>query len=273
MTSKPAGARVRIVRDSVPVVSGIKSTGTPSSARRPDYRFVSRPFWLFSHVFVASALVLFLVACSWQVGRWNERKDLNETIRARFDQPAVTVQEALDAPFDDLDFVRINDSGRYMEPELIRVANRSYNGQAGDWLVALFESEAGQQFLVNRGFLPRDAEPAEVIADSAVIEVVGWLRLSQVQETFGATDNGMSERAPRLDTAAMAQRFGLDIAPLWLQLDDSTITSFPKPVPLPELNNGPHFGYAVQWAIFTLLTAGAYVLVLRKKAREAPRSA
>jgi cytochrome oxidase assembly protein ShyY1 len=46
------------------------------------------------------------------------------------------------------------------------------------------------------------------------------------------------------------------------------VSTYPLSMPLPELNNGPHFGYAVQWMIFTILTAGAYVLVLRKKSLE-----
>jgi cytochrome oxidase assembly protein ShyY1 len=41
-------------------------------------------------------------------------------------------------------------------------------------------------------------------------------------------------------------------------------------VPLgpPELSEGPHLSYAAQWAIFSVIAAGGYALLLRKLAIE-----
>ena len=161
--------------------------------------------------------------------------------------------------------MRVADSGRFTEANLIRVANRSFDGQAGDWMVGLFETDDGQTILVNRGFVPREAETRN---EDGTTAIEGWLRLSQQKETFGATDNGTSERVPRLDVDKISERFGTSVAPVWVQQSDPEALIYPLPVPLPELNNGPHFGYAVQWSIFTVLTTGAYVLVLRKKSLE-----
>ncbi len=230
-----------------------------------DWRFLRRPFWLFSHIFVGSALCLFVVAAFWQLTRWDERKATNEIIRARSDTPALTISEALSRPEAELDYVRIADSGSFLEANLIRVANRSFDGQAGDWMVGLFETDDGQTILVNRGFAPREAETRD---EDNTTKIEGWLRLSQQKETFGATDNGTSERVPRLDVDKISQRVGTAVAPVWVQQRHQEVSTYPLSMPLPELNNGPHFGYAVQWMIFTILTAGAYVLVLRKKSLE-----
>ncbi len=238
-----------------------------STSHEPDrhWRFLRRPFWLFSHIFVGSALLLFVVAAFWQLARWDERKQTNELIRSRSDTPALTISEALAQPTEELDYVHVVDSGRFIEANLIRVANRSFDGQAGDWMLGLFETGDGQVILVNRGFVPREAEARD---EEQTTSVEGWLRLSQQKETFGATDNGTSERVPRLDVDKISQRIGMSVAPVWVQQSDPDALIYPLPVPLPELNNGPHFGYAVQWTVFTALTAGAYVLVLRKKSLE-----
>lgn len=263
-------------------VSEVSETKTNEQQR--NWAFARRPFWLFSHVFVASALVLFVAAASWQVGRWNDRKDTNEIIRTRSDRPALTITDALAQPIEELDYVRVADSGRFVEANLIRVANRSFDGQAGDWMVGLFETDDGQTVLVNRGFVPREAETR---GEPATYLITGWIRLSQKRETFGAVDNGVSQRVPRLDVEAISNRIGRPVAPVWLQQDSlqqaelpeddpeaETVeeTPYPLPIPLPELNNGSHFSYAVQWTIFTVLTAGAYVLVLRKKSLETARA-
>ncbi len=224
-----------------------------------------RPFWIFSHLFVATAVALFALAAFWQVARWNERKAENVTIAERSSQEAITIAEALERPVEDLNYVPIADTGRYVEANLIRVANRSFEGQAGDWMVGLYETSEGQLILVNRGFVPREAPTRDEPADSAIR---GWLRLSHQLERFGVADDGKSERVPRLDVEAISKRLGKPLAPVWIQQEDPQASSFPVPIPLPALDNGPHLGYAVQWAFFTVLTPIAYVLVLGKKAQD-----
>ncbi len=245
-----------------------------ASAER-NWSFLREPFWLFSHVFAASVIGLFLFFCfGWQLPRHFDKIDQNEIIEARALGESIDLSAALERPTDELDFTYVSTAGEFVEPWLINVANRSQSGQAGDWLVGLYESSDGQLILVNRGFITRDGEPADV-ADG---DITGWLRESRVREGFGATDNGTSERVPRLDVAAIESRFaelldtefeGRSLAPLWLQLEGpGPAGSFPEPVPLPALNSGPHLSYAVQWFIFAALGLIVYGLVLRKRAGE-----
>ncbi len=247
------------------------------SAER-NWSFLREPFWLFSHVFAFGLIGLFLFFCfGWQLPRHFERGDQNEIIEARALGEPEAIAAALERPVDELDFTYVAADGRFVEPWLINVANRSQNGQAGDWLVGLFETDDGRLLLVNRGFIVREGEPAEP-ADG---QLTGWLRETRVRETFGATDNLTTERAPRLDIEAFEARFaerldaefdGRSFEPMWLQLESPVPDqSIPDPVPLPELNNGPHLSYAVQWFIFAALGLIVYVLVLRKRAADRSR--
>ncbi len=231
-----------------------------------DWRFVRTPFWIFSHLFVASIVGSFLWAFLWQLDRHDDKQAENAVIESRALVEGVSVAEALQRPVDQLDFVAISDSGRFIEPEVVRVANRTQRSIAGDWLVGLYETDDGALILVNRGFIPR-----EDAADPAIDgPITGWLRESREQEGIAVADTGEGERIPRLNVEAIQDRLGVEVAPLWLQLESPTGAVFPEPVPLPSLGSGPHLSYAGQWLIFAVLGIVVYALLLRKNALVKP---
>lgn len=250
-----------------------------------DWSFVTKPKWLLSHLFVVGLLSFFVWAGFWQVGRLSERKDLNAEISARTVESPVDVPSALALGEGNWNFRPATITGHFVENELIRVANRSSGGVAGEWSVGVFETDGGDLILVNRGFIQRDFQTKEPLDET---ELSGWYRDSQDSTgVFSATDDGQSERAPRLSTRALGARYGEPVAPFWLQLESelasaassapidptlSTHAAQPAPLELPPLNNGSHFSYAVQWFTFTLMGGGAYLLTLRKLARAAARS-
>lgn len=247
-----------------------------------NWSFMLRPRWLASHAFALSLMALFVVAGFWQLDRRSERSETNAEIESRAAAPEVTVADALatlpagvgvEEAGELLDYVVVADQGRFIEPVAVRVANRSQNGLAGDWIVGLYQTEDDVAILVNRGFLPRDVEPGSIEAGQLGLQ--GWLRPSHEKGPLGATDTGAGERAPRLDVTAIAARidFDGDLAPVWVQMagtSDQGQPPIPEPVPLPPRDNGPHLSYAVQWFTFTVMSAGVYGLVLRRQARRRP---
>jgi surfeit locus 1 family protein len=148
------------------------------------------------------------------------------------------------------------------------VANRTQGGVAGEHIVALFELDGGQLVLVNRGFAPVNTTVEVGAAPGGPVTLTGWLRESVERGWLGAVDNGESDRVPRLDVEAIEGRLEELVTPLWVQLaSDGSVSrpdAFPAPVPLPELDPGPHLGYMGQWFIFSLLGAGFYVALLRR---------
>lgn len=249
----------------------------PSGPR--SWGFVFRPFWLFSHVFALAVIVSFVALGLWQLQRLDDRKETNFIVETRALVEPMAIDAAMALPADERDFVAVSDRGRYLDGEVVRVANRSQGGAAGDWVIALFETDSGERLLVNRGFLRREAVTAPP-TDGAID---GWARQTQLKEsTFGAVDTGETERVPRLDVAAIAERLGLDegeLAPAWLQLaaperafapdrQAADVPIDPEPVPLPTLDDGSHFSYAMQWFTFALLGGIVYVLILWRKAAE-----
>lgn len=235
-----------------------------------QWMFARRPRWIASHLFVAGLVLIFLWAGFWQLDRLSQRQAENDVIEARAAEAPISVAEALASFPDQLDYRSISDEGRYLDGEAVRIANRSQDGLGGDWVVAVFETADGQLLLVNRGFANRDVAAGAPPVGSGPIQ--GWLRASQTKDGFfGAVDTGEG-RAPRLDVETLAERLDLDqpLAPAWLQLEDPSASGAPQPVPLPTIDEGNHFSYAMQWFTFAALSTLIYSLFLRKRAGTNP---
>ncbi|MEZ5411000.1 MAG: SURF1 family protein [Acidimicrobiales bacterium] len=254
------------------------TTKKPDAA---DWSFLRRPFWIFSHLFALTVVASFVLLGFWQLNRYHQRVDHNTVIASRTAPPAVDLSIALGTPADQLDYQLVAGQGRYVADDVVRVANRSQGGVAGQHLVSVFQLDDGRELLVNRGFVPLDDDVPVLPAPTGEVTVEGWLRASVARETFGATDTGRGDVVPRLDVSAIQERLGPDepVEPVWLQLAPSSQkaarATFPDPVPLPELTDGPHLSYMGQWWIFAALGVGFYLALLRRTARRgaAPVSA
>lgn len=239
-----------------------------------SWAFLRRPFWLFSHVFVGSMIVFCVWAMIWQLGRLDERRELNATVAERLDQAPIdasTLASAAASMPEDLEFVPVELTGTYLEPSVVRVVNRSSNGVPVEWVVARFAAVDGPVVVVNRGFVPAaDASPA---APDGTVTLTGWVRLDEEKSLFGVGDDGVSPQMPLLVAEAANARAddGTDVVSgVWVQRATSTPTdeAAVAPVPLPTPDEGPHRSYAVQWAIFGTLTAIFYAAILRRRARD-----
>ncbi len=246
---------------------------TTKKAGSADWSFLRRPFWIFSHLFAAAVVLSFVLLGFWQLGRYHERVDHNTVVASRIAPPAVDLGLALGQPQDQLDYQLVAGRGRYVADDVVRVANRSQGGVAGQYLVSVFRLDDGRQLLVNRGFVPLDQDVPVLAAPADEVTVEGWLRASVTRERFGATDTGQGTVVPRLDVAAIQARLddGDPVEPVWLQVAptgrSAAEATFPDPVPLPELSDGPHLGYMGQWWIFATLGLVFYLALLRRTAR------
>ena len=279
-------------------VGEIIETRRRHSTGPADWTFVRSPKWILSHLFALSLIVAFIVAGLWQLSRLSDRQDANERIESRALQEPIPVDDALGSIGnvtavelgEALDFTSVSVTGRFVVPELTRVANRSQDGRGGDWSVGLFESSDGQLLVVNRGFMLRAETTAEVPEGEVVL--TGFLRRTRIKGWIGGDDNPEAERMPRLnvdDVIVRAEAAGVQAADrtitLWLQLDEvdgvapdagnqagslAEAVAVPRPVPLDDLGEGDHFSYAVQWFSMAALSVLIYGLMLRRIAKRGP---
>ena len=232
-------------------------------------RFLLSPRWLLSHVFVVLLIVTMVNLGFWQLRRLDEKRDRNELIEARMDQPVVPVGDLM-APGDDgavtaARFRQVTADGTYDDDATVVVRNRSLDGAAGAWLVTPLTLDDGTQVGVLRGFVSLDADgdPVRAPAPAGEVTVEGL-----VVDPGSFDGTAPSDLAPLLAQDGILP--GLVLAqgsdppePAGASADDATPDSI-LAVPPPELSEGPHLGYAVQWFIFSAIALVGYPLVLRR---------
>jgi len=237
---------------------------------KSDWSFARKPFWLFSHVFVAVSVIAFLNFAGWQWERHQDRLELNGAIEARSALPAVDIETLLDSAGDEVEYRAVEAEGEFVEGHLVDVANRSQAGVAGHWVVGLFKLSSGDHILVNRGFVPDHDSAVPEPAPTGQVNLEGWVRLTAQRGILGPVDTGQGTLVPRLNIDDISQRVDQELAPFWFQVrppEQTQLTPFPDPVDLPERHPGPHLGYVGQWIIFAAMTAGVYIVLLNRRAR------
>jgi cytochrome oxidase assembly protein ShyY1 len=233
------------------------------------YRFLLRPKWIGFHLLVAAGIVAMVSLSLWQMRRLDSRQEFNARVEARFDQPAESLDSLLtpSAEFADIEWRPAIAVGTYLPDEQVLIANRSQGGRAGDNILTPLVLDDGRIMLVNRGFVPLAIDvPA---APTGTIAVEGRLRQSQQRRLGQLSDRADGELtvAQRIDIDRLAPQFPGEVAPMYLDLirsNPAQPTGLPDPVIPPDLSEGSHLSYSVQWLIFALCVAVGWVLAVRK---------
>ncbi|WP_436795492.1 SURF1 family protein [Actinospongicola halichondriae] len=241
------------------------------------YRFALRPLWIVSHVFVALLVVMCVSLGFWQLRRHDERAERNAQVIARSEAPVAELDDLV-ASTDDLESTRyrpVTVTGEYALGSDLLVDNRSNDGLPGSWVVTPLRTADGTVVAVSRGFLGFEGgELTPPAPPSGTVTVTGTALPWRDSCGERTDDAGVVIGAACMDESAVEAVAGGPVAPLAIQQEVSSAGDQGLvPVPLPELDSGPHRGYAVQWFIFATIGLIGYPLVIRKvgndKAHEA----
>ncbi len=232
------------------------------------YGFLLRPRWIAFHLLVAGAIVLMINLGFWQLRRLDERQAFNDEVASRIDVPPQPLDSVLgpDTDPETVEWRSVLAEGTYLPDEELVVVNRSQGGAAGELVVTPFALADGRILLVERGFVPLDTDRAA--APAGDVDVVGRLRPSQERRRGQLSDpaDGDLTEVQRVDIDRLAGQLAGPVVPMYVELTESSPAEpgpYPTPVALPELGEGPHLSYAVQWFIFSLCVAVGWVLAVR----------
>ncbi|MEM9515401.1 MAG: SURF1 family protein [Actinomycetota bacterium] len=241
---------------------------------RISYRFLLQPRWIAFHLLVIFGVVLMINLGFWQLDRLDQRQSFNADVEARSDEPVVPLDELLADPDFDADTAQwriVSAEGTWVDEQVL-VFNRTQGGRAGDNVVTglqLDDAGSGSTsvVLVNRGFIPLtvDAPPPP----DGTVEIIGRVRPTQQRQTGQLTDTaeGPLTEIRRIEIDRLTPQFGGAVAPIYLDLIESTppvSNADPTPVPAPDLDEGPHLSYAMQWFIFAVCVVIGWVLAVRR---------
>jgi len=239
-----------------------------------------RPRWILIHLVLASLTATMVFLGFWQLNRLDQKQATNRNVIARTALPPVDIADLLkngststSLSFEDLQWRVVTAQGQYLADKAVTIINRSQDATAGYSPVTPFLLEDGSIVFVNRGFVPL-AEPTPAPTPGSVV-LKGYLRTSQTRTLLGAVDSTdpATTEFHRLDLELLSQRMDQPTLPMYVQLMEQTPaldSPWPAPTQLPELTEGSHFSYAMQWWFFSLVSLTGWIVVSRRALRTRP---
>lgn len=162
-------------------------------------------------------------------------------------------------------------TGRYATEDTVIVRYRTRDGAAGVDVVVPLETPDGPSLLVDRGWVAGDnrgASPSVVPAPpSGEVTVTGWVRVDATGDSTAV--EGRSTRA--ISSTRIGDALDREVYRGFVDLrseDPQPATPLAR-AELPELDNGPHFFYGLQWWFFGVLAIFGFFYLMYDEWRTA----
>lgn len=234
------------------------------------YSFARRPKWIVLHVLVLGAVGTFAVAGVWQLSRLSERRERNDRIRAAMQGPARDISDIDGAePFEN-----VRATGTYDIKNEVTLRNRSLDGSPGNHVLTPLIIDNELAVIVDRGWVPAEldeAPVAEAAPPAGRVTVHGLMLDAEPRRPLQPDDPGSGRLTSvrRINPMRLAEQMPYRLLPTYVQLreqDPPSPGDLPRAIPTPELSDGPHLAYAVQWFVFIVIALSVYVVLLRREA-------
>jgi len=206
-----------------------------------------------------------LWASQWQYQRGIDRHQRNSAIEAAVLQPIISLDEVAENAVA-FEWRTIETTGEFDPENQILLKNRYFEGVYGYEVLTRFQLLDGRNIWVDRGWVKagKDAQTAPVITPIPKGEVAIKARLrldrSLPQGAFfalPATGAGMISKL-NAQSGLKSEGFYLDL------IGGADPLLEPKvPAQIPELSDGPHLAYALQWIFFAGLIGYGRILIRR----------
>lgn len=229
---------------------------------------------------IGTAVVLLVaVVCArlgyWQLERLAGKRARNAAAEVRLAAPPVPLETlpAADTAGVLLRSVIVG-GGYYDDARTVIIAGRALKGVPGVYVLTPLRI-GRSAYLVNRGWMPS--------ADAARINVDSIREPAPDSAAALIVELSHDPRAPERDTSAQFRRvwyhasmsllqhqLPYPIAPYIVQLlPASGAPPYPVRLEPPELDEGPHLGYAIQWFSFAVIAVvGWLILMFRRKSSD-----
>jgi cytochrome oxidase assembly protein ShyY1 len=213
--------------------------------------------YAFLKTLIALLLVLLcLWAAQWQYHRGVDRHARNSLIVEQSRLPEVRLSE-LTGNIDSFEWRKITIQGSFDDQNQILLRNRYSEGVYGFEQLTLFEFDA-RKIWVDRGWIKAGSNatipPLLQKTNENIVNITGRLRLDSSLpqgKFFAVSNNAQRDLVSQLDA-----RKGIQTEDFYVDLISVSDTSMNPDVAveLPELSDGPHMAYALQWIFFAALT-------------------
>lgn len=223
--------------------------------------------WALLIVFVALLGVAFVSLGNWQLDRLAQRKERNATTITNEQKPVQPYEQVFTHPITDADqWQRVEARGTFDADHQFVVRYRSNGGADGYEVLTPLRTASGA-VLVDRGFIPLErgtripsVAPAPPTGE---VSVVGHVRRNERGRRAATAPAGNQVRLINSDAIAVTLPYEIESGYIGLLTVQPEQQGGFQPIQLPDLSEGPHFWYAVQWFLFTAIGVAGIVVFIR----------
>lgn len=227
------------------------------------FKFLLSPKWLILTLVAVILLPTFKSLSDWQYRRLAQRQAHNSVVINAKQQPATSFESltsngSLGNPNDE--WRTVTATGNFLQDQTYLLRKRSLDSEAGLWVVTPFKLLNGNVITVVRGWTPAAASAKETPTLSPLpteqVALTGRMRLMSATPSPEPSDLPARQRLwlnPDLGTAY------LELVSSEPELNTPEITLLPAP----ELSEGNHHSYAIQWLLFAAMLVIGYAVLLR----------
>ena len=223
--------------------------------------------WALLIVFVALLGVVFVSLGNWQLDRLAQRKERNATTITNEQKPVQPYEQVFTHPLTDADqWQRVEARGTFDADHQFVVRYRSNGGVDGYEVLTPLRTASGAVF-VDRGFIPLErgtripsVAPAPPTGE---VTVVGHVRRNERGRRAATAPAGNQVRLINSDAIAVTLPYEIESGYIGLLTVQPEQQGGFQPIRLPDLSEGPHFWYAVQWFLFTAIGVAGIVVFIR----------
>lgn len=227
--------------------------------------------WVLTTLLVVAGSILCVRLGIWQLDRLAQRRAFNAHYLATSALPQLAISSTPQDDLTQLEYRPVEVTGRYDPDHQVVLRNQYYDNQIGYFLLTPLLLSDGSALLVERGWIPAAGNDTPAgwrrYDQPGQVTVQGILRLGESQaEIGGEPDPTLAPGQSKLDIWNI-----VNLDRIALQMPYKLLPAFvqPNPQPVPaappypyqpevEIDEGPHFGYALQWFTFAALLFFGY---------------
>lgn len=246
------------------------------------------PRWILTTLLAIAAVGVMARLGFWQLDRLEQRRAANALIAAQLDNPPIDLAAALadgslsPDQLNDMEYRSVVLRGEYRPDQQLILRNQVWEEQlAGSHLLTPLVLEGSDYVvLVDRGWIPlSETDPAtwHKYDQAGPVELQGVLKKTQDARRFGVPDPTAAPGVvvPAWNAVRIARISGQisgDLLPAYVLLAPPAGVEQTEPpfaaLESPDLSEGSHMSYALQWFSFAAILAIGYPFFVKKQLKD-----
>jgi cytochrome oxidase assembly protein ShyY1 len=243
------------------------------------FKFLLTPKWIAITVVCIFMLPAFQALSNWQWSRLEARQLVNVQIQEQINKEPVQINEliitteASKTVAEDAQWRTVGMTGVWLQDKQVLVRKKSLESDLGLWVVTPLQLSDGTVVMINRGWTAaaNSAVDSPVVSSvpTGTIEVLGRLRVTPERTKPAPTDlpAGQVDRIAPTEIIDSPDTLSNAYLEMTASRPDS-LSSEIRTLPAPEVTEGAHRSYAVQWIFFEIMTVIGWIILVRVELKD-----